>query len=100
MLAVFQYPDFNIVTCLHFALVTLRCFACAQFQTEACSGGMSHSNTSQEELRIVEGEGQNAETSLSADEVNNNTCTSTWEMTRRETEGITGNTHSAATKLM
>ncbi|TSK49616.1 Kinesin-like protein KIF1B [Bagarius yarrelli] len=46
-----------------------------QFQTESCSGGMSHSNTSQEELRIVEGEGQNAETlSLSADEVNNNTC--------------------------
>ncbi|XP_058270025.1 kinesin-like protein KIF1A isoform X6 [Hemibagrus wyckioides] len=49
-----------------------------KFQTESCSGGMSHSNTSQEELRIVEGEGQNAETlSLSADEVNNNTCTIT-----------------------
>ncbi|XP_060754215.1 kinesin-like protein KIF1A isoform X2 [Neoarius graeffei] len=48
-----------------------------KFQTESCSGGMSHSNTSQEELRIVEGEGQNSETSLSADEVNNNTCTST-----------------------
>ncbi|MCI4386197.1 hypothetical protein PGIGA_G00059460 [Pangasianodon gigas] len=49
-----------------------------KFQTESCSGGMSHSNTSQEELRIVEGEGQNAETlSLSADEVNNNTCTVT-----------------------
>ncbi|KAK2831775.1 hypothetical protein Q7C36_016861 [Tachysurus vachellii] len=47
-----------------------------KFQTDSCSGGMSHSNTSQEELRIVEGEGQNAETlSLSADEVNNNTCT-------------------------
>ncbi|XP_047676300.1 kinesin-like protein KIF1A isoform X8 [Tachysurus fulvidraco] len=46
-----------------------------KFQTDSCSGGMSHSNTSQEELRIVEGEGQNAETlSLSADEVNNNTC--------------------------
>lgn len=46
-----------------------------QFQTESCpGGGLSHSNTSQEELRIVEGEGQNAETGMSADEVNNNTC--------------------------
>lgn len=45
-----------------------------QFQTESCPGGLSHSNTSQEELRIVEGEGQNAETGMSADEVNNNTC--------------------------
>ncbi|XP_072547442.1 kinesin-like protein KIF1A isoform X3 [Salminus brasiliensis] len=45
-----------------------------KFQTESCSGGMSHSNTSQEELRIVEGEGQNSDLSLSADEVNNNTC--------------------------
>lgn len=45
------------------------------FQTESCSGGMSHSNTSQEELRIVEGAGQNSDLSLSADEVNNNTCT-------------------------
>lgn len=35
---------------------------------------MSHTNTSQEELRIVEGEGQNSELGLSADEVNNNTC--------------------------
>ncbi|XP_058605447.1 kinesin-like protein KIF1A isoform X10 [Onychostoma macrolepis] len=45
-----------------------------KFQTETCTGGMSHTNTSQEELRIVEGEGQNSEISLSADEVNNNTC--------------------------
>uniref|UniRef100_A0A4W4H6C1 plus-end-directed kinesin ATPase n=1 Tax=Electrophorus electricus TaxID=8005 RepID=A0A4W4H6C1_ELEEL len=45
-----------------------------KFQTETCSGGMSHSNTSQEELRIVEGEGQNSDVGLSADEVNNNTC--------------------------
>ncbi|KAL1280220.1 hypothetical protein QQF64_014820 [Cirrhinus molitorella] len=45
-----------------------------RFQTETCTGGMSHTNTSQEELRIVEGEGQNSEMSLSADEVNNNTC--------------------------
>lgn len=45
-----------------------------QFQTESCPGGLSHSNTSQEELRIVEGEGQNAEIGISADEVNNNTC--------------------------
>ncbi|KAK3560783.1 hypothetical protein QTP86_019476 [Hemibagrus guttatus] len=48
------------------------------FRRSRVQGGMSHSNTSQEELRIVEGEGQNAETlSLSADEVNNNTCTIT-----------------------
>uniref|UniRef100_A0A667X792 plus-end-directed kinesin ATPase n=1 Tax=Myripristis murdjan TaxID=586833 RepID=A0A667X792_9TELE len=45
-----------------------------KFQTESCSGGLSHSNTSQEELRIVEGEGQNSEIGISADEVNNNTC--------------------------
>lgn len=45
-----------------------------QFQTESCPGGLSHSNTSQEELRIVEGEGQTAEIGISADEVNNNTC--------------------------
>lgn len=45
-----------------------------QFQTETCPGGLSHSNTSQEELRIVEGEGQNADIGISADEVNNNTC--------------------------
>lgn len=46
----------------------------SQFQTESCPGGLSHSNTSQEELRIVEGEGQNTEMGISADEVNNNTC--------------------------
>uniref|UniRef100_A0A671NM20 plus-end-directed kinesin ATPase n=1 Tax=Sinocyclocheilus anshuiensis TaxID=1608454 RepID=A0A671NM20_9TELE len=45
-----------------------------KFQTETCTGGMSHTNTSQEELRIVEGEGKNSEMGLSADEVNNNTC--------------------------
>ncbi|KAM8838491.1 kinesin-like protein KIF1A isoform 1-T1 [Synchiropus picturatus] len=45
-----------------------------KFQTESCSGGLSHSNTSQDELRIVEGEGQNVELGISADEVNNNTC--------------------------
>ena len=45
-----------------------------QFQTESCPGGLSHSNTSQEELRIVEGEGQNSDIGISADEVNNNTC--------------------------
>uniref|UniRef100_A0A3Q3LYP8 plus-end-directed kinesin ATPase n=1 Tax=Mastacembelus armatus TaxID=205130 RepID=A0A3Q3LYP8_9TELE len=45
-----------------------------KFQTESCPGGLSHSNTSQEELRIVEGEGQNTEIGISADEVNNNTC--------------------------
>uniref|UniRef100_A0A3Q2TUX0 plus-end-directed kinesin ATPase n=1 Tax=Fundulus heteroclitus TaxID=8078 RepID=A0A3Q2TUX0_FUNHE len=45
-----------------------------KFQSESCPGGLSHSNTSQEELRIVEGEGQNVEIGISADEVNNNTC--------------------------
>ncbi|XP_059419787.1 kinesin-like protein KIF1A isoform X6 [Carassius carassius] len=45
-----------------------------KFHTESCTGEMSHTNTSQEELRIVEGEGQNSELGLSADEVNNNTC--------------------------
>ncbi|XP_014328914.1 kinesin-like protein KIF1A isoform X16 [Xiphophorus maculatus] len=47
-----------------------------KFQSESCSVGIGLSRTgvSQEELRIVEGEGQNAETSPSADEVNNNTC--------------------------
>ncbi|XP_039877683.1 LOW QUALITY PROTEIN: kinesin-like protein KIF1A [Simochromis diagramma] len=48
-----------------------------KFQTESCPASLSHSNTSQEELRIVEGEGQNAETGISADEVNNNTCEAT-----------------------
>ncbi|XP_066565235.1 kinesin-like protein KIF1A isoform X1 [Amia ocellicauda] len=45
-----------------------------KFQTESCPVGMSRSGTSQEELRIVEGEGQNSELGPSADEVNNNTC--------------------------
>ncbi|XP_056149262.1 kinesin-like protein KIF1A [Lampris incognitus] len=45
-----------------------------KFQTESCPSGLPHSNTSEEELRIVEGEGQNSEISISADEVNNNTC--------------------------
>lgn len=46
-----------------------------QFQSESCPvGGMSRSGTSQEELRIVEGQGQGTDTGPSADEVNNNTC--------------------------
>ncbi|XP_039084492.1 kinesin-like protein KIF1A isoform X9 [Hyaena hyaena] len=46
-----------------------------KFQSESCSVvGMSRSGTSQEELRIVEGQGQGAEAGPSADEVNNNTC--------------------------
>lgn len=36
--------------------------------------GLSHTGVSQEELRVVEGEGQIAELGPSADEVNNNTC--------------------------
>ncbi|XP_036410437.1 kinesin-like protein KIF1A isoform X2 [Megalops cyprinoides] len=50
-----------------------------KFQTESCPMGMSRSGTSQEELRIVEGEGQNSEMGPSADEVNNNTCTASSE---------------------
>ncbi len=50
-------------------------FPVEQFQSESCPSGLSHAAVSQEELRIVEGEGQNAEMGLSADEVNNNTCT-------------------------
>uniref|UniRef100_A0A669CNY2 plus-end-directed kinesin ATPase n=1 Tax=Oreochromis niloticus TaxID=8128 RepID=A0A669CNY2_ORENI len=42
--------------------------------SESCSVGLSRTGISQEELRIVEGEGQNAEMGPSADEVNNNTC--------------------------
>ncbi|XP_027145853.1 kinesin-like protein KIF1A isoform X6 [Larimichthys crocea] len=45
-----------------------------KFQSESCSVGLSRTGVSQEELRIVEGEGQNAEMGPSADEVNNNTC--------------------------
>ncbi|KAM6938937.1 kinesin-like protein KIF1A [Lycodopsis pacificus] len=45
-----------------------------KFQSETCSVGLSRTGVSQEELRIVEGEGQNAEPGPSADEVNNNTC--------------------------
>ncbi|KAK5919537.1 hypothetical protein CgunFtcFv8_023421 [Champsocephalus gunnari] len=44
-----------------------------KFQTESCPGVLSHSNTSQEELRFVEGEGPSADIGISADEVNNNT---------------------------
>lgn len=47
---------------------------CSQFQSESCSAGLSRTGVSQEELRIVEGEGQNNEMGPSADEVNNNTC--------------------------
>ncbi|XP_056315928.1 kinesin-like protein KIF1A [Danio aesculapii] len=46
-----------------------------KFQSESCPSGLSRAAVSQEELRIVEGEGQSAEMGLSADEVNNNTCT-------------------------
>uniref|UniRef100_A0A673T7G7 plus-end-directed kinesin ATPase n=1 Tax=Suricata suricatta TaxID=37032 RepID=A0A673T7G7_SURSU len=46
-----------------------------KFQSESCPVvGLSRTGTSQEELRIVEGQGQGAEAGPSADEVNNNTC--------------------------
>nr|XP_046156953.1 kinesin-like protein KIF1A isoform X6 [Oncorhynchus gorbuscha] len=44
-----------------------------KFQAESCPAGLSRTGASQEELRFVEGEGQNSETGPSADEVNNNT---------------------------
>ncbi|XP_062260168.1 kinesin-like protein KIF1A isoform X1 [Platichthys flesus] len=50
-----------------------------KFQTESCPGNLSHSSTSQEELRFVEGEGQSSEIGFSADEVNNNTCAASVE---------------------
>ncbi|NXL96768.1 KIF1B protein, partial [Tyrannus savana] len=49
-------------------------------KSESCpSVGMSRSGTSQEELRIVEGQGQVSDLGPSADEVNNNTCAVTPE---------------------
>ncbi|KAM5271087.1 kinesin-like protein KIF1A isoform 7-T7 [Hipposideros larvatus] len=46
-----------------------------KFQSESCPVvGLSRSGTSQEELRIVEGQGQGADAGPTADEVNNNTC--------------------------
>ncbi|XP_067385363.1 kinesin-like protein KIF1A isoform X2 [Channa argus] len=59
-----------------------------KFQTESCPGGMSHSNTSQEELRIVEGEGQSGDVGISADEVNNNTCAATLEAPHSPVKGL------------
>ncbi|XP_064373167.1 kinesin-like protein KIF1A isoform X15 [Dromaius novaehollandiae] len=51
-----------------------------KFQSESCPPvGMSRSGTSQEELRIVEGQGQISDMGPSADEVNNNTCAVTPE---------------------
>ncbi|XP_039212317.1 kinesin-like protein KIF1A isoform X13 [Crotalus tigris] len=51
-----------------------------KFQSESCPAvGMSRSATSQEELRIVEGQGQITDIGPSADEVNNNTCAATPE---------------------
>uniref|UniRef100_A0A8B9KE00 plus-end-directed kinesin ATPase n=1 Tax=Astyanax mexicanus TaxID=7994 RepID=A0A8B9KE00_ASTMX len=46
-----------------------------QFE-KSCPNGLTRTGPSQEELRIVEGEGQNAEMIPSADEVNNNTLKS------------------------
>ncbi|NXD42099.1 KIF1B protein, partial [Copsychus sechellarum] len=49
-------------------------------KSESCPAvGMSRSGTSQEELRIVEGQGQGSDVGPSADEVNNNTCAVTPE---------------------
>uniref|UniRef100_A0A6Q2ZM09 plus-end-directed kinesin ATPase n=1 Tax=Esox lucius TaxID=8010 RepID=A0A6Q2ZM09_ESOLU len=44
-----------------------------KFQAESCPIGLSRIGASQEELRFVEGEGQNSGMEPSADEVNNNT---------------------------
>lgn len=55
-------------------VIRLFCSLYLQFQSESCSVGLSRlTGVSQEELRIVEGEGQNTEMGPSADEVNNNT---------------------------
>ncbi|XP_064808706.1 kinesin-like protein KIF1A isoform X4 [Oncorhynchus masou masou] len=43
-------------------------------KAESCPTGLSHTGESQEELRFVEGEGQNSGMEPSADEVNNNNC--------------------------
>uniref|UniRef100_A0A6Q2XB01 plus-end-directed kinesin ATPase n=1 Tax=Esox lucius TaxID=8010 RepID=A0A6Q2XB01_ESOLU len=61
-----------------------------KFQTESCSGSMSHSNTSQEELRFVEGEGQTSEIGADPDEVNNNTCAASPEAPRSPLKGGLG----------
>ncbi|XP_042178811.1 kinesin-like protein KIF1A isoform X10 [Oncorhynchus tshawytscha] len=45
-----------------------------KFQAESCPTGLSRTGESQEELRFVEGEGQNSGMEPSADEVNNNNC--------------------------
>ncbi|XP_077462837.1 kinesin-like protein KIF1A isoform X7 [Stigmatopora argus] len=44
-----------------------------KFQSESCPAGLSRAGVSEEDLRIVEGQGQNGQTAPSADEVNNNT---------------------------
>lgn len=47
---------------------------CFQFQSESCSGGLSHT-ACEEELGVVEGGGQKSQAGASAGEVNNNnTC--------------------------
>uniref|UniRef100_A0AAZ3SM28 plus-end-directed kinesin ATPase n=1 Tax=Oncorhynchus tshawytscha TaxID=74940 RepID=A0AAZ3SM28_ONCTS len=43
-------------------------------KAESCPTGLSRTGESQEELRFVEGEGQNSGMEPSADEVNNNNC--------------------------
>ncbi|XP_068427424.1 kinesin-like protein KIF1A isoform X3 [Clinocottus analis] len=53
-----------------------------KFQTDSCPSALSYFNTSQEELRIVEGEGESAEVGISADEVNNNNCPAVVEAPR------------------
>ncbi|TVK90606.1 Kinesin-like protein KIF1B [Bagarius yarrelli] len=59
-----------------------------KFQSESCQSGLSCTGFSQEELRIVEGEGQNAEMVPSADEVNNNTCAADPEDESNVKDGI------------
>lgn len=60
----------------------------AQFQSESCPVvGLSRSGTSQEELRIVEGQGQGADAGPSADEVNNNTCSGRHGTARAQRSG-------------
>uniref|UniRef100_A0AAZ3SA35 plus-end-directed kinesin ATPase n=1 Tax=Oncorhynchus tshawytscha TaxID=74940 RepID=A0AAZ3SA35_ONCTS len=51
-----------------------------KFQAESCPTGLSRTGESQEELRFVEGEGQNSGMEPSADEVNNNNCPLLYEL--------------------
>ncbi|XP_057696168.1 kinesin-like protein KIF1A isoform X4 [Corythoichthys intestinalis] len=70
-----------------------------KFQSESYPVGLSHAGVSQEELRIVEGEGQSAETGPSADEVNNNTSAAGGEEETAGKPGLNGQADVTAEHL-